>query len=145
MEYKDTVRDYLERCECNLKTVVQNRGYEFTQLFSNFISCLVVIKGNRKIDEQPIEKHGLNCMYKSNSYEIDYRENTREFIRHLRNACCHYGITIMPKNNEISYVIFRDKNKKKCRDTGKIVTEKCEFEMTIKQIEATYNYLLSLI
>lgn len=56
MEYKDQVNDYLERCNINLKIVQENDGYEFTQLFSNFISTLIFIKENRKINIENIEK-----------------------------------------------------------------------------------------
>ena len=36
MEYTDQVKDYLNRCNDNLKIVKDNEGFEFTQLFSNF-------------------------------------------------------------------------------------------------------------
>lgn len=137
MEYIDTVRDYLYRCRDNLNIIKNHKGYEVTQLLSNFISCLIFIKENRVIDENPIVENGLECNIIYNSYKINFENNTKEFIRHLRNACCHYGITIESKNNEIYKVKFRDKD----IENG----YKCEFELTINQIELVYKYLLGLI
>lgn len=135
MEYIEPIRDYLERCNSNLKIVQRNNGYEFTQLFSNFISALIFIKENRKICAESINKIGLSCTIIKNSYPIDFSKNTKEFIRHLRNACCHYGIKIEFANKEIYKVIFKDCDKK----------YKCEFELTVLEIEKVYNYLITCI
>lgn len=81
----------------------------------------------------------------ANSYDIDFRENTREFVRHLRNACCHYGIIIESKNNEISNVIFKDIDRKRKKVINSERHTECEFKLTISQIEATYRYLLSFV
>lgn len=137
MEYIDQVKDYLDRCNSNLKIVQKNRGYEFTQLFSNFISTLIFIKENRKINIKNISQNGLTCKIIYNSYPIDFSKNTKEFIRHLRNACCHYGIRIEAKNMEIYKVIFNDEDK--------IKKYKCEIELTILEIENVYKYLISCI
>lgn len=137
MEYIDTVKDYLYRCKDNLNIIQNHRGYEVTQLLSNFISCLIFIKENRVIDENSMAENGLECNIIHNSYKINFENNTKEFIRHLRNACCHYGITIESKNNEIYKVKFKDKDKE--------YGYKCEFELTIDQIEIVYKYLLRLI
>lgn len=137
MEYIDTVKDYLRRCEDNLNIIQNHKGYEVTQLLSNFISCLIFIKENRVINENSMTENGLECNIIHNSYKINFENNTKEFIRHLRNACCHYGITIESKNNEIYKVKFKDKDKK--------YGYKCEFELTIDQIEIVYKYLLRLI
>lgn len=135
MEYKDQVKDYLDRCNINMKIVQENNGYEFTQLFSNFISSLIFIKENRKINIQNISQNGLNCKIIYNSYPIDLSKNTKEFIRHLRNACCHYGIRIESKDTEIYKVIFKDEDKRN--------NYKCEIELTISEIEKVYKYLMS--
>ena len=135
MEYIDTVKDYLHRCRDNLNIIKNNKGYEVTQLLSNFISCLIFIKENILIDENPIAENGLQCKIIDNSYKINFENNTKEFIRHLRNACCHYAIKIQSKNNEIYKIEFSDKGTK----------YQCKFELTINQIESVYNYLLGLI
>lgn len=137
MEYKNQVKDYLDRCNINLKIVQDNKGYEFTQLFSNFISTLIFIKENRKINIKNISKNGLTCKIKYNSYPINFSKNTKEFIRHLRNACCHYGIRMEAKDTEIYKVVFKDEDK--------INKYKCEIELTISEIENVYNYLMSCI
>lgn len=131
MEYKEQVKDYLNRCNANLEIVKKNEGYEFTQLFSNFISSLIFIKENRNITVESLRNCGLSCKVISNTYEIDFKENVKEFIRHLRNTCCHYGIEIKSENGEISKVVFRDKYKK----------QECEFEMSLKERESVYEFL----
>ena len=133
MEYKEQVKDYLNRCNINLEIVKKNDGYEFTQLFSNFISSLIFIKENRKITTEPLSNYGLTCRVMSNTYETNFEENIKEFIRHLRNACCHYGIEIKSENGEISKVVFKDKHRYK--------KQECEFEMSVKEIENVYEFL----
>lgn len=44
MEYKDQVKDFLKRNNDNLEIIKENKGYEFTGLFTNFISALILIK-----------------------------------------------------------------------------------------------------
>ena len=135
MEYIDIVKDYLHRCRDNLNIIKNNKGNEVTQLLSNCISCLIFIKENIVIDESPITENGLECNIINNSYQINFENNTKEFIRHLRNACCHDKIKIISRNHEIYKIEFRDKTKK----------EQCKFELTINQIELVYEYLLGLI
>lgn len=137
MEYIDTVKDYLYRCRDNLNIINRNKGYEVTQLLSNFISCLIFIKENRMIDKRSMKDNGLECNVIYNSYKTNFENNTKEFVRHLRNACCHYGMIIESKNNEIYKVKFKDEDKKHGYT--------CEFELTIAQIEIVYKYLLGLI
>ena len=110
MEYIDQVKDYLNKCQKNLDIVKKNKGFEFTQLFCNFISALIFIKENREIHKQDIKKYNLTFKVINNSYPINFKIDAQEFIRHLRNACCHYGIKIDGNNDEISKVIFEDKN-----------------------------------
>lgn len=145
MEYKEQVRDYLKRCQTNLEIIQNNEGYEFTQLFSNFISALIFIKENRTFEEDAMSKYRLTCKVISNSYHIDFSIDIREFIRHLRNACCHYGIQIESNNHEIDKVIFKDKGKEKSIKTGKTEPVSCKFELTKDEIERVYNYLMKLI
>lgn len=139
MEYKDQVKDFLERGEENLNIIKKYNGYEFTEIFGKFITALIFIKENRNISQSSMISNGLTCKKIKNTYTIDFEKDTREFIRHLRNACCHYGITILPQNQEIYKVIFKDFRKIK----GKI--EKCEIEMNIVEIEKVYNFLLNNI
>ena len=136
MEYTDQVKDYLNRCNNNLKIVKDNEGFEFTQLFSNFISALIFIKENRNIEKNDIQKYGLKFDIKANTYPIDFSQDAKQFIRHLRNACCHYEVKIEGRDNEIYKVIFCDQNVKK---------QHCKFEMTVKEIERVYKWLLNYI
>lgn len=139
MEYRNQVIDFLNRCDVNLDKVKSEGGYEFTQLFSNLISALIFIKENRMIDRNPINCNGLSCKVIKNTYKKDFSQDTQEFIRHLRNACCHYGIDIRASKGEICSVIFKDRNNYKgtyCE---------CEFELTVEEIEKVYEYLKSKI
>ena len=44
-------------------------------------------------------------------YDIKSRDNLQQLVRHLRNAIAHSNITTKCKNsNEISHVIFEDRN-----------------------------------
>lgn len=139
MEYKEQVKDYLNRSSVNLEIVKKNGGYEFTQLFSNFISSLIFIKESRKITKEPLCNYGLTCKVIFNTYKINFKKNIREFIRHLRNSCCHYGIKIKSENGEINKVIFEDKYKYDKQEY------KCKFEMTVEEIEKTYMFLQKYI
>ena len=138
MEYKDQVKDFLKRSNDNLEIIKINRGYEFTGLFTNFISALILIKENRYITKEPISDNNLTCKTVYNTYDIDFEKNTWEFIKHLRNACCHYRINIESKDGEIDRVRFEDVNSDN-------KSEKCEIELNVTEIEKVYKFLFSYL
>ncbi len=138
MEYKDQVKDFLKRNNDNLNIIIANKGYEFTGLFTNFISALILIKENRNISKKPISDNNLTCKKIYNTYHVDFEKNTKEFIKHLRNACCHYGINIRSKNGEIDRVIFKDVNPHN-------KSKKCEIELNVTEIEKVYKFLFSYL
>lgn len=137
MEYTDQVKDFINRCNSNLQLIEKNSGFEFTQLLSNLISTLIFVKENKNINKEPLLNNNLNCKINYNSYPINFLQNTNEFVRHLRNACCHYGIKILSKNGDIDRVVFKDKDERK----GYI----CEFELEIEDIKKAYIFLINYI
>ena len=136
MEYKDKVKDFLKRSNDNLEIIKENKGYEFTGLLTNFISALILIRENREISEEPISDNNLTCKKLYNTYHVDFEKNTKEFIKHLRNACCHYRVDILQKKGEIEKVIFEDVNK--------MTSEECKIELNVADIEKVYTFLMEL-
>lgn len=144
MEYDRRVIDYIDRANKNLifiENALENgkEVFEFTQLFCNFISILILCKENLWIDSNPIFKHNLSCeVIGDDTYEYDFRKKNYWFIQHLRNACCHDGITIEYKNKEIDSVIFKDVE----YDEKNNVIHEVNIRMNKYQIRKVYEYLV---
>lgn len=137
MEYKDQLADYLNRCKENLDIIKKEKGYDFTQMFCNFVSAVILIKENVKVNKADLNKNNIKFNIIENGYPQDFSKDMKLYIRHLRNACCHDGITIYSKNGQISSVVFEDYNKD--------YNYYCKFEVEINEIEKTYNCLLKYI
>ena len=148
MEYVEKVNDYIKRANKNLLFVEEayKKGedvYEFTQLLSVFVFSLVLYNENIYLDTNPIRFHGFECeVLGNNTYPYDFRKNTYQFINHLRNACCHEGVTIESIDKQIEYVIFTDEKYLYENNIKKELLNKVNIKLNKEQIKKIFEYLV---
>lgn len=131
MEYKDLVRDFIERTLKNLERIEEALGeeknvYEVTQLINSLLGLIVLPKEKElnKIEDinlEDLESKGWPKLNINGNYGDE--NSLRGVIRHLRNAIAHFRVTLESKNGCLDSIIFEDNCK--CKNTK----FKCEMEI----------------
>lgn len=141
MNYRNE-KDFFCRTLHNLKIYREEKKkntkafeYEITQLINSFLGLIIFVKANVIKENQDLKNFvrantptKWNYVYKGKQEVHDFFN----YLRHIRNAIAHptydENLEIKSENNEISSIIFRDKDKENPNN-------KFEANLTIEKID----------
>lgn len=141
MDYKNE-KDFFCRTLHNLKIYREEKSkgtkafeYEITQLINSFLGLIIFVKANKKQQNPALEDFVKVNVPMHWNYTYDGTQEVHNFfnyLRHIRNAIAHptydENLEIKSENNDISSIIFRDKDPKNPNN-------KFEANLTIKKID----------
>lgn len=141
--YKDIIKCFIKRTNCNLKTIqdLSQNGeppYEVTQLINSLLG-LVVLPKEKLFEKIPptsfsdLENDGWPSAFLQSSTRTDLNDNLKSLSICLRNGITHFNIKTTEKQGNITGVIIRDRKSKKHSPHWEVTLTLSELQCVVKK------------